>query len=257
MVELGEFTTYLKRRSRPNTVSAYIAALNHWSTWLGSREPSQDTAQEFIDYLEESGKASNTIVSVANAIRRYFRWLREPITLDCPSVFLGEPKYLTKDQLLQLIKSCRVPLERAMVICLFDTACRISELLNLTVEDIDWDSALITVTRKGGRRAQVNISEKGVAALKEWLNSRESKSKRVFMDYEYSDIYQVLCDLSDRAKVSFRPHMLRHSRAIEMLEMGAPLNVVQQHLGHTNIGTTANIYGRFRPIDLKDKIPAW
>jgi len=257
MVELSEFTTYLKRRSRPNTVSAYVAVLSHWSSWLGDREPSQDTAQEFIDYLEESGKASNTIVLAANAIRRYFRWLRQPITLDCPSIYLGEPKYLTKEQLFQLIKSCRVPLERAMVICLFDTACRISELLNLTTEDIDWENSLITVTRKGGRRAQVNISEKGVTALKEWLESRESKSRRVFMDYEYQDIYQVLGDLGKRAKVDFRPHMLRHSRAIEMLEQGAPLNVVQQHLGHTNIGTTANIYCRWRPVDLKDKIPAW
>ena len=257
MVELDEFTTYLKRRSRPNTVSAYVAALGQWSTWLGGREPTQDTAQEFIDYLEESGKASNTIVSAANAIRRYFRWLRDPITLDCPSIYLGEPKYLSKDQLFRIIRACRTPLESAMVICLFDTACRISELLNLTTEDIDWESALITVTRKGGRRAQVNISEKGVTALKDWLNSRDSKSKHVFLDYDYQYIRQVLGDLSKRAKVDFRPHMLRHSRAIEMLEQGAPLNIVQQHLGHTNIGTTANIYGRWRPVDLKDKIPSW
>jgi len=257
MVELNEFTAYLKRRSRPNTVSSYAAVLGHWVTWLGTREPSQDTAQEFIDYLEETGKASNTIVSAANAIRRYFKWLRSPITLDCPSVYLGEPKYLTKDQLFRVITSCRVPLEKALVICLFDTACRISELLNLTIDDIDWDSGLITVTRKGGRIAQVNVSEKGMTALRQWLASRESKSNRVFMDYEYQDVYQILLNLSERSGVIFRPHMLRHSRAIEMLEQGAPLNIVQQHLGHTNIATTANIYGRFRPIDLKDKIPAW
>lgn len=257
MVELDDFTTYLKRRSRPNTIAAYLAALGHWVSWLGNREPSQDTAQEFIDYIEEEGRSNNTIILTANAIRRYFKWKGVPITLDCPSVNIGEPHYLTTDQVYQVLNSCRTPLEKVLVTCLFDTACRVSEILNLTTDDINWEAGLITVIRKGGRQAQVNISDKGLEALKEWLKVRQSGSKRVFMDYTYQDVSPVIKDLSKRSGVLFRAHVLRHSRAVQLLESGVDIHFVQQALGHRNIGTTLNIYGQISPLDLKKHITQW
>ena len=256
-VDISGFTQYLAKRSRPNTVTAYIAALRQWVSWLDGREPCQETAQEYIDLLEELGKANNTIVLNANAIRRYFKWLKASIFLDCPSVYLGTPRYLTKEQVYMVLSACRTQLEKTMVTCLFDTACRVSELLELRTDQIDWANKLITVTRKGGRVAQVNISDKGLEALKEWLGTRKSASIRVFMDYTYQDIHTVIAELSKRCGIHFTPHMLRHSRAVQLLEDKVDIHYVQQALGHRNIGTTLNIYSQLRPMDLKRHIAEW
>jgi len=255
---MEEFYSYLERRLSGNSVRAYKTAIKAYTLWLDGREPAVANAQEFLDYLEQKGRKPNGICLVANAIRRYFRWKTgNRIALDHTSSQIGEPVYLTKEQFEKVTKACQTPLEKALIYGLYDTACRIGEFMNITKKDIDWDSGFIRVMRKGGRIAQVNISEKAMNALDEFLSTRSSKTGRVFMDYTYNDIWLTIRNVGKRAGIDLHPHMLRHTRAVHMLEAGVALNIIQLHLGHVNIGTTANIYARLRPVDLKEKIPSW
>ena len=255
---MDEFYSYLERRMRPNSVKAYRKAFGAYVAWLNGEDPSANNAQEYLDHLETSGRKPNGICLVANSIRRYFKWKTgNDIHLDHPSPHIGEPVYLSKEQFDNLIKACHTPLEKALIYGVYDTACRISEFLNIRKKDIDWEHGLITVTRKGGRIAQVNISEKAMSVLDSFLSIRNSKSERVFMDMTYNDAWSLFKEIGKRVGLNIHPHMLRHTRAIHMLENKAQINVVQGHLGHRNIGTTMDIYGRFRPIDLKEKIPTW
>ena len=248
-----------KLRVADLTKKRYVENIAHFLRWLNGRKPSPETAQEYIDYLEKQGKKPGTVAIAANSLRAYFKVQSLKLEINAPKITIGEPKYLTLDQVKTLLEHCQTPLQRCLVTVLFDTGLRAMELLELKVKDIDFERGFLHVTRKGGREADVLISEKGLAALKEYLNWRRSRtpSPRVFMDWKYQDVYYVLKKLGRRAGIpDFTPHKLRHSLAVYMLDHGAELYAVQQILGHTSISTTANIYSRHRPAHLaKFRIP--
>lgn len=255
--ELNAFKDYLSSRVQPGTASVYVYALGKWFDSLDGTPLSQKAAQDYVDLLAKSGKSPSTVALRAHAIMRFFKWKGEAIRLDCPTIRIGEPKYLVMRKFEKVLSKCTTLLEKVVVVVLFDTAVRISELLNLELSDIDREQMTISVVRKGGRRQEVNISEKALAVLDEWIEERNSESKRVFMDLDYWTIWDIIKRLGRRAGVKLSPHVFRHTRAIQMIMNGADLHTVQGHLGHTNIATTINIYGRFRAAELKERIPSW
>ena len=203
------------------------------------------------------GLSASTANLRAHSIMRWFKWQGKKIVLECPSIKMKEPEYLALEDVKRLLAQCRTPFETVLIAVLFDTAVRVSELMNLEISDIDFNRRTIMVTRKGGRREEVNISKKALDTMEDWLNARTNETDRVFMDYEYQDAWRAVTSLGKRVGVKVHPHLLRHSRAIHMLKSGATLNDVKIHLGHRSIMTTADIYGAFKAIDLKDRIPAW
>ena len=256
-INVGEYASYLEGRTRPNTSITYVTAIQEYNAFLDGRLPTRGNAQEFIDFLASHDKAPNTLVVKANAIRRWFRWKGQPIELDVITPHIAPPKYVTEDELQHLISLCQSPLETALIVGMFDTGCRVSEWINITTHDIDWEQGLVKVTRKGGRVTWVNISEPCAQALEAWLNLRKSANERVFNDLDPWMAWKIVKDVGQRAGIDLHPHMLRHSRAVQMLMAGADPYVVQQHLSHVNISTTMDIYGQLLPTHLKKKIPAW
>ncbi len=254
--DLRKFRSYLENRVSAGTVKVYMNALEHWFASLNGKQPTVEAAQEFVDLLAKS-KSPSTVGLHAHAIMRWFRWKKQQVRLDCPTIRIGEPKYLKMPQIEAVLTACRTVLESTLVVVLFDTAVRINELLNIELNDIDWDNGIMSVMGKGGRKEEVNISEKALDALRDWLDARGSRSKRVFMDFSYYDAWIMIKNIGKRAGIPLHPHVFRHSRAVHMRMNGAELHTVQQHLRHKSITTTANIYGRFRAIDLKELVPSW
>ncbi len=254
--ELLKFKDYLEDHVQPGTLKVYIYALGKWFDYLDGEGPTQAAAQRYVDLIAKAKSPSTTSLR-AHTIMRYFRWKGKQVRLDCPTIRLGEVEYLTMDQIDKVLGVCSNALEETLIVVLFDTAVRVSELLNLGLSDIDWSYKLISVVRKGGRKEQVNISDKGLKALEGWLDARVSKSERVFMDLSYYEAWTIIRDVGKKAGMPLHPHIFRHSRAVQMLMNGADLHIVQQHLGHKSITTTANIYGRFKAIHLKELVPAW
>ena len=255
--DLSKFEEYLVDRVSPNTVTVYMYALRSWFAALDGNRVSQESAQSHLDGLSKAGKSASTVSLRAHAIMRFFRWKGQPITLDCPTIRIGEIKYLVIEQIEKLLAVCKTVLEETLITVLFDTAVRISELLNLELDDIDWEGKFISVVRKGGRREEVNISDKALDALSTWLGVRESDSKKVFMDIAYYDAWSIIKNIGKRAGLEVNPHIFRHSRAVHMLMNGADIHVVKEHLGHKSIATTINIYGRFMAVHLKKLVPTW
>jgi len=254
--ELSQFESYLLDRVSPGTVKVYMDALRHWFASLNGTNPSPKAAQVYVDTMAKR-KSASTVSLRAHAIMRYFRWRNIQVRLDCPTIRMGEPEYLTMPQIDKVLAACTTVLEQTLVTVLFDSAVRIGELLNIELDDIDWDNGFISVMRKGGRKEEVNISGRGLVALEEWLNARQSRSKKVFMGLSYYDAWIMIKGIGKRVGIPLHPHALRHSRAIMMLKSGTPPHIVQRHLGHASIATTMNIYGRFRAVDIKESIPAW
>ena len=88
------------------------------------------------------------------------------------------PKYVTEEELDTLIDVCETSLERALVIGLFDSACRISEWLGINIDEIDWEHGLVKVTRKGGSIARVNIPEDLDAEIKKAFITQITKFQK-------------------------------------------------------------------------------
>lgn len=255
--EITQFGEYLRHRVRPGTTRVYIHALKLWFDELNNSRPTQKEAQTYIDRLLSQGKSASTVSLRAHAIKRWFKWKGRGIELDCPTIRLGDPDYLTIEQIEELITFCKTVLEKVLVIVLFDTALRISELLNIELVDIDWTNGFLTITGKGGDRESVNVSEKALDVLTEWIDARTSNDKKVFMDIDYNFAWSVVRSLGKRANMKIHPHIFRHSRAIQMLMNGAEIYIVRDHLRHKDVATTINIYGRFMVTHLKEKVPAW
>lgn len=253
--DLEQFREYLEGRVRPGTLDTYMSALSLFFASINGDRLTPAVAQSYIDSLIKSGKSPSTVSTRSHAIMRFFKWKGEKIQLDCPPIMIGDPKYLLKDKIDMIISACRTRLERVIVIVLFDSAIRISELLNLELGDIDWQEKMITVTRKGGRKDNVNIGDKTIKELEKWIVVRRSSSEKLFMDLTYYDVWRIIRRIGKRVGIdNLHPHVFRHSRAIHLLKNNVPINIVSQHLGHRSITTTINIYGRFMAKDYKDKI---
>lgn len=259
LLEISRFGAYLTERVSPGTVGVYLHSLRLWFESLDGVKPSKEAAQSYLDRLTASGISPSTVNLRAHAIIRWFKWKERPITLDCPTIRYKDPEYLMIEEIEKLIEGSSTMFEEVLVVVLFDTAVRINELLGLGVDDIDWANGFISVVSKGGqgRKEQVNISEKGLKALENWLEARTEDSKRVFMDIDYNYAWRTIKKLGKRVGLEVHPHTFRHSRAIHMIMNGSELHTVKEHLRHRNIATTINIYGRFKAVHLKKLVPTW
>lgn len=294
--DIDKFDKYLSNHVRPGTKQLYLQAVTYWAEFVkdavtknskarasnvssDSRKTGKSdsahstasitsntvklngllnakTAQAYINMLTNSGKATNTVATRGHAIMRYLKWKGVNSRLDIPTITMKQPEYLTFEQFENVLANCNTPLEEAVITVLFDTAIRINELLNLETKQINYKDGIITVVRKGGRTDEVNISDKALTAIKKWLASRKYSSSKIF-NIEYHTVWKLVKKIGKRAGINLHPHMLRHSRARHMLSLGTPPHIVQQHLGHRNISTTLNVYGRFTAGQIKKDIPEW
>ena len=255
-MDLTKFDLYLAGKLGVKTVPIYMSALRRFVMYCGSREPTGELAQQYVDGLRV-GHGSSVVNIAGHAIMRWFRWKGADIHLDLPGITMKDPEYIETAVLFKLLHMTNDKMYIAILTVLFDTAVRISELLGLKMSDINWDLGVISVKRKGGRIETVNISKKAMDTLSAWIVLRDFESENVFGDLEYGTVWRWMRDLGKKAGIKLHPHMLRHSRAIQMLKAGTQPYVVQQALGHRRLSTTMDIYGKFTTLDLKKQIPSW
>ncbi|MBA7465906.1 Tyrosine recombinase XerC [subsurface metagenome] len=229
------------KKLSPGSEALYSYWQDRFQDWLNGRPATAETGEAFLTTLEGDGLKRNTLGCAARALRRL------GLDVPAPSVEIGEPKYLELEEIKRLIQKAPSLLERTILIVTFGSACRISEVLNLELPDLELDAGVATVTRKGGRRERVALGRQGTEALREWLAQRRSRSKRVFMDYNYQDIYRLLKKLAKEVGIpEFWPHLLRHSRCRHLMDEGIPLERVSEIAGHTRLDTTMKLYGRLK-----------
>jgi integrase/recombinase XerC len=132
---------------------------------------------------------------------------------------------------------------------MYSSGLRLSELVNLNLEDIELHAAQVKVLGKGNKTRYLPIGQQAREALATWLNLRGSVAqpdeRGVFVNNRGSRLSQraVQKRMSEQAKriqlgVHLHPHMLRHSFASHLLESSGDLRSVQELLGHANISTT-------------------
>ena len=158
-----------------------------------------------------------------------------------------QPKPLSEEEMELLRVACRDHRDRAILEVYYSTACRLSELLRVNVNDIDWKTGTLTIIGKGSVEGQVFITDKAMVYLKSYINSRKDKDPALFVcerapfgrmgTKSVQDIFRRLGRVSKIGK-RVHPHKMRTTRASNLLSCGAQLSEVQGLLHHASADTT-------------------
>lgn len=277
--EIIDFLDYLRieRKMSNNTVESYMYTLNKLEKEskkdliLSSKS---DLKNILIDNKKlEKAKSLNHEITI---IRQFFAYYnKESIVKDIDLLKLEKalPKYLTKEEVERLLNIPLItPLDyrnKAMLELIYATGLRVSELVNLKVNDIDFEMCTLRVLGKGNKERIVPIGSVALKYNKIYIEEYRSKIlKNNIIDEIYPNNFgrkmtrngfnYILNELKKKCdiKAYLTPHVLRHSFATHLLIGGADLRSIQLLLGHENINTT-NIYTHIVNRELKDNYIAF
>jgi integrase/recombinase XerC len=280
---LAEYLRHLalEKNASAHTVKSYredlTQALGFFTERLGKATPGRLTARlmrAYLAWLSEQGYAKTTIARRIAAVRSWCRFLCRHGTLTAnPAEGLRGPRqdkklphFLRPQELTRLLEapaadSALGSRDRAILETLYSAGLRVSELTQLNLEDVDFDSGLATVRGKGKRERLALLGPPCLAALRRWLPERETLAgtrPALFVNKRGTRLssrsvgrmlvkYLALAGLDPRTS----PHTLRHSFATHLLDAGADIRSVQELLGHRSL-TTTQIYTHVTTGKLRD-----
>lgn len=264
---IDKFINYLKveKNASGNTITNYTIDLRDFSKFLGEKGLSDIDHLVLRRYLAEmraKNYSKRTVARKLASLRSLFRFLyREGHIKTNPISAIRTPKLDKKLPIvLDVAKVARLvqcPPEdsiaglrdRAIMETLYSAGIRVSELVGLDLDDVDFISEVIKVLGKGSKERMVPIGSPAVSAIRKYVDQRGSKAVKdkdaVFLNKSGKRLtdrsvrrvinkYIKLCSIEEHIS----PHSLRHSFATHLLDRGADLRSVQELLGHMNLSTT-------------------
>ena len=267
---LKDFLSYLslERGLSENTSRAYRVDIRKFYCFLDEKKAELENLKRDLisDYLwdqREKGKESSTVARNLVSVKMFFRFLnREGYVKEDPTEAMESPKLwqrlpevlsvLEVGRILDIIGGEKYPLirDKAMLEMLYASGLRISELVNLRVNDINLEIGFVKCRGKGGKERIVPTGGKAIAEVKKYLTQSrphylKTETDCLFLNRSGKKISRQSCWKIMKKyarlagiKKSISPHTLRHSFATHLLERGADLRSVQEMLGHANISTT-------------------
>jgi integrase/recombinase XerC len=269
-----EFVDALRteRQASAHTLRAYQEDLETFTRFLNElpeagRDPTTMDGKRLRQYsawLSRQGYAASTIARRLASLRSYYRHLRRAGTLTAdPAAALRNPKQskrlprlLRVDEVIRLLDSIAVDTlaglrDRAMLETLYGGGLRVSELVGLDLDDLDFDSGLVRIRGKGRRERLGPVGGMAMHWIKHYLGGRTPRraSEPALFLNRYGtrittrSVGRLLEEHLLRAGLTSAasPHTLRHSFATHLLDRGADLRSVQELLGHRKL-TTTQIY---------------
>ncbi len=265
------FLTHLKveRGLSPRTVSAYGTDLASFLRFCETRHietVEQITELQVVEYLVEisrQGLSVRTQTRHLVTVRSLFRFLlaerfldSDPTTLvEGPRVGRHLPDVLSLDEVERLLAAPdpatpRGARDLAMIETLYATGLRVSELVGITIPEVDLETGLLRTLGKGSKHRMVPLGEAAVSAIHAYMEGARSEFLKFPTDVLFltnrgkamtrQGFWKLIKRYARAAGISknISPHTLRHSFATHLLERGADLRAVQEMLGHADISTT-------------------
>jgi integrase/recombinase XerD len=214
-------------------------------------------------YLAKYGQTVEKNTSIATRttiLRGFFNWLfnEEYITKN-PMAKIKTIKVekrireaLTKEEFEILRGGCKTLRQKALLEVLYATACRLDEVENMKITDIDWNRLQLRVIGKGNKERIVYLSAVAQVHLTKYLHSRKDNCNALFLTERAP--YKNIGDKAIQKEIkkimkqsglqkNVYPHLIRHTAATHLLNAGMNVTVLQEILGHESLDTTM-IYGR-------------
>lgn len=283
--QLDNFIHYLEevRKSSRNTILSYKRDLEKFTTFLDAQavadltDVNETTMNAYILMMEQEQFATSTISRNIAALKSFFDYLERyenyqgnpAARLKAPKIEKKAPEVLTVAEVTRLLeqpagRNNKELRDKAMLELMYATGIRVSELVSLTIDDINVQAGYIRCSERGRERI-IPIGSVARISLRQYLKQArpamisDDSSAILFPNYSGQPMsrqgfWKILKQYAAKAGIEsdITPHTLRHSFAAHLLENGADLRSVQEMLGHSDISTT-QIYlkmntGRIRDI---------
>ena len=288
--ELNEFKNYLKleRSLSKNSIDAYLLDIrkltsfiseNH-STSLSIENINVSIIESFIKYLFKSECSTYSQARTVSGLKSFFNYLLleekidiNPMELiDAPKLVRKLPETLSIQEIETIIDAIDLDNKegmrnKAILETLYSCGLRVSELVNLKVQNLFLDIGFIKVLGKGLKERLVPIGTKAAECISLYMkvyrtniNISEGFEGYLFINRRGKNltrnmIFIIVKDLAKKAGLNknISPHTFRHSFATHLIEGGADLRAVQEMLGHESI-TTTEIYTHLNKDYLKEVV---
>ena len=273
---------WMERGLSQNTLGAYRADLMTLGRGLAEHEKSIDMADkadllQFIAGRVEGGAKPRSTARQLSSFRRFFRYImREGMRdsdptadIEMPRIGRSLPQTLSEDEVDSLLNAPNTdePLghrDRAMLELLYATGLRVSELINITQSQINFNQGVLRIVGKGDRERLIPLGDESQRWLRDFIDGpRMEILLERQTDYLFPTrrgdrmtrqaFWHIIKRYAEKAGIrrKMSPHSLRHAFATHLLNRGADLRVVQLLLGHSDLSTT-QIYTHVARERLKD-----
>lgn len=274
---LRNFNWYCKEQDFPEVQKLTAVHVRHFLWYLASESHRWNSTSPAANRQA----SSTTVNDYFRALRTFFNWLeREELIIENPFKNLKPPKIenkviqaLSPTEIERLFKVCygksALDVRNKAILSMFlDTGLRMSELANLTIDDVDMDNdSLLIKHGKGGKQRVVRIGTKAQKALWKYVTLyRGENNNRLFQTRSGEPLSTLglkilIKRLGDKANVKVHPHKLRHTFAISFLRAGGDVFSLQYLMGHSTLSMTqrylqslnandaANAHKKFSPLD--------
>jgi integrase/recombinase XerD len=262
---------YVERGHSKNTVDAYRRDVGDYLMHLRklSIQPEMVLSSHIMDYLilRRESLSVTSIARLLAAIKSFYRFLavddlikESPAdTIDSPKLSEKLPVVLSLEEVEKLIDSSESTRDRFLTELFYATGMRVSELIHLKIEDIDFDDGWVRVFGKGYKERFIPVGKRLIKLAADYVASTGKKSgsflftKKTGKSITREAIWKIIKKNAAKAGIlkSVGPHTLRHTFATHLLENGADLRTIQELLGHSNIDTT-QIYTHINRKNMKD-----
>jgi integrase/recombinase XerD len=281
---LKNFLIYLsaeKGLSR-NTVDSYNFDLRKFRNFLKPEDRdlgsfSRADIIDFIERLREEGYSASSISRFVSSVRGLCKYLLveniikgDPSeTLQGPRKWERLPKSLSKSEVRSFLESSEslgppaptMVRDFVMFELLYSSGLRVSELVSLKLEDINFEAGFLRVIGKGSKERIVPVNMRAIERIKSYMSHQRAQIlKRRMSSYLFvtnrarpmtrQRFWQTIKKIGRKLGIEISPHTMRHSFATHLLEGGADLRSLQKMLGHSDISTT-QIYTKVTTDRLK------
>ena len=252
-----------------HTITAYRTDLKVYSNWLAGRNTTLGKASRadllaYLSFRMEQGAQSRTVARFLSTMKRYYQyaiaqnWVTTNPVKDVvmPKTMRHLPKVISEQDVEKLLEAADTHTkygmrDRAMLETLYATGLRVSELVNLSLSEINLQAGVVRVTGKGNKQRLVPMGEEAVSWVERYLDSarpdllKKQITDAVFLSsrgtamsrqafWQIIKKYAALIGL----KSDLSPHTLRHAFATHLINHGADLRTTQMLLGHSDLSTT-------------------
>ncbi len=256
----SEYLLYQKGLSQ-NTVDSYKSDLTKLSNYLQNQDLSKTNIDNFFIDMSEFNYSSSTKKRMHSSIKNFLKYINE--YEDYESIEISDIKLKSSKKLPEVLSITDIEnminfynhetyldsRNRTVIDVLYSTGCRVSELCDINISDIDLDEKYLKLKGKGSKQRIVPIGSMLYKNLMQYLNVREtflqnrgeplflSKSKNKL---DRTAVFRLIKKTAKNISLQtdVHPHTLRHSAATHMLEGGCDLRTVQEFLGHSSVSTT-------------------
>jgi len=246
------------------TIRQYISKINQFLRFVPKDTVTRNDVIKFLAYVREN-KNPNTYHTTYYALRGFLQYCKKDnLMKDIPPPKKPRnlPKYLKIEEVKALLDHTGLPRDRALILMLFSTGLRVSEICSLKIKDVDFKRGIVRVFRhKTGVEDELPIADFALFALREMINGYDRKDPEdPLFQNKYGgplsprSVQRILQKAKERAGINKKvtPHVLRHTFATYALKKGFNLPEIQEILGHASI-TTTRIYSHVVKSELEKK----